>query len=57
MRVRWWAQPVAKEYGDDATSLGLDFVPVVGDAKGIAEVFTGCDLVTGGELGHWRWLE
>ncbi|MEM8535049.1 MAG: polymorphic toxin-type HINT domain-containing protein [Chloroflexota bacterium] len=33
----------------------LDFIPVVGDVKGLIEVFTGCDLVTGEDLGHWRW--
>jgi hypothetical protein len=50
------AAPLAQEYGDDATSIGIDFVPVIGDGKGIVEAFTGCDLVTGEELGHWRWL-
>ena len=34
---------------------GLDVLPVVGDAKGLAEVFTGEDIVTGEKLGHWRW--
>ena len=34
----------------------LDLLPGVGDAKGLIEVFTGCDMVTGEDLGHWRWL-
>ena len=33
-----------------------DLAPVVGDVKGFVEVFTGCDLVTNEDLGHWRWL-
>lgn len=39
-----------------ATSIGLDFVPVVGDAKGVYEAATGYDMVTGEPLGNWRWL-
>jgi hypothetical protein len=39
-----------------ATSMGLDFVPVVGDVKGVAEAATGRDLITGEELGDWRWF-
>jgi hypothetical protein len=38
------------------TSLAVDFTPVIGDAKGLVEVFTGKDLITGEDLGHWRWL-
>jgi RHS repeat-associated protein len=34
---------------------GLDVAPVTGDIKGFLEVFTGCDLVTGDDLGAWRW--
>jgi RHS repeat-associated protein len=34
---------------------GLDVAPVTGDIKGFLEVFTGCDLVTGEDLGAWRW--
>ncbi|GAB4206675.1 MAG: hypothetical protein OHK0022_34000 [Roseiflexaceae bacterium] len=34
----------------------VDFIPVVGDVKGFIEVFTGTDLLTGEELGHWRWV-
>jgi RHS repeat-associated protein len=33
----------------------LDFTPGVGDVKGLIEVFTGCDIVTGEDLGNWRW--
>lgn len=36
-------------------SAGLDFIPFVGEAKGLIEVFTGKDLVTGEDLGAWRW--
>ena len=39
-----------------ATSIGIDFIPVVGDLKGVAEAATGYDLVTGESLGNWRWL-
>ena len=39
-----------------ATSIGIDLIPVVGDVKGLVEVATGCDLVTGESLGDWRWL-
>jgi hypothetical protein len=35
-------------------SLVLDFVPIVGDAKGIAEAFTGRDLLTGEQLEPWE---
>ena len=38
------------------TSIGIDFIPVVGDLKGLGEAATGCDLVTGESLGNWRWL-
>lgn len=36
-------------------SAGIDFIPVVGEIKGLIEVFTGTDLVTGEDLGAWRW--
>ena len=36
-------------------SAGIDFIPVVGEVKGLIEVFTGTDLVTGEDLGAWRW--
>jgi hypothetical protein len=39
-----------------ATSIGIDFIPIVGDLKGLGEAATGCDLVTGESLGDWRWL-
>jgi len=34
---------------------GIDVIPGIGDVKGLIEVFTGCDIVTGEDLGHWRW--
>lgn len=37
-----------------ALSLVLDFVPIVGTAKGIAEAVTGRDLLTGEELAAWE---
>nr|MCU0494529.1 pre-toxin TG domain-containing protein [Chloroflexaceae bacterium] len=36
-------------------SVALDVIPIVGEIKGFIEVFTGRDLVTGEDLGHWRW--
>jgi hypothetical protein len=39
-----------------ATSIGVDLIPVVGDLKGVGEAATGCDMVTGESLGHWRWF-
>jgi hypothetical protein len=38
------------------TSPVLNVIPVIGQAKGIAEAVVGCDIVTGEELGVWRWL-
>jgi hypothetical protein len=38
------------------TSIGIDFIPIVGDLKGLGEAATGCDMVTGESLGNWRWL-
>jgi hypothetical protein len=35
-------------------SLALDFVPVVGDVKGVVEAVTGRDLLTGEELEPWE---
>jgi hypothetical protein len=37
------------------TSPVLNVIPVIGTAKGIAEAVVGCDIVTGEELGVWRW--
>ncbi len=37
-------------------SAALDFLPVIGDIKGVIEAFTGCDLITGEDLGPWRWM-
>ena len=42
--------------GKTAASIGLDFVPVIGDVKGVIEAGTGYDLVTGESLGNWRWF-
>jgi|GEM_PF-4679259 len=39
-----------------ATSIGIDFIPIVGDVKALGEAATGCDLVTGQSLGNWRWM-
>jgi RHS repeat-associated protein len=33
----------------------VDVTPGVGDVKGLIEVFTGCDIATGEDLGAWRW--
>jgi hypothetical protein len=33
----------------------LNVIPGIGQAKGIAEAIVGCDIVTGEELGVWRW--
>ncbi|NOK62648.1 MAG: hypothetical protein GFH27_549293n106 [Chloroflexi bacterium AL-W] len=41
--------------GGTAASIGADLTPIVGEIKGFIEVFTGRDLITGEELGHWRW--
>lgn len=37
-------------------SMALDFVPVVGTAKGLVEAATGRDLITGQELAWWERL-
>jgi hypothetical protein len=37
------------------TALAVDVTPVVGDLKGLIEVGTGRDLITGEDLGNWRW--
>jgi len=44
------------EFIDQGASLAVDFTPVVGDVKGLIEVGTGKDLITGESLGAWRWL-
>jgi hypothetical protein len=41
----------AKPWGGAAA----DLTPIVGDAKGLLEVFTGCDLLTGEDLGWFRY--
>jgi hypothetical protein len=47
--------PSEPSLGATALSVVLDFIPVVGELKGLAEVVTGHDLVTGEDLGAWRW--
>lgn len=37
-----------------ALSLTLDFIPIIGDAKGLIEMATGRDLLTGEELEPWE---
>ncbi|WP_245700238.1 pre-toxin TG domain-containing protein, partial [Paenibacillus glacialis] len=37
-----------------ATSMGLDFVPILGNAKGILEAIVGRDLITGDKLAPWE---
>jgi hypothetical protein len=44
------------EFIKQGASLAVDFTPGLGDAKGLAEVFTGKDLITGDSLGAWRFL-
>jgi hypothetical protein len=56
-----YVPPSACETGpvtDEAktTSVGVDLVPVVGDIKGVHDAVTGCDMVTGEQLGSWRWF-
>ncbi len=68
--VGWvWRDPTCQFIGWDRTlrgdlewaeaipwaGAGVDFSPVGGDLKGFIEVFTGRDLVTGEDLGAWRW--
>jgi YD repeat-containing protein len=38
----------------EALSLMLDFIPIVGDIKGLAEAVTGKDLITGRKLEGWE---
>jgi hypothetical protein len=38
------------------TAAAVDFTPIIGDLKGVVEVVTGQDLVSGERLGNWRWL-
>jgi hypothetical protein len=41
-------------WGWTAGSVTVDLIPIAGEIKGLIEVFTGTDLVTGEELGWWR---
>lgn len=45
------------EFINQGASLAVDFTPGLGHAKGLAEVFTGRDLITGESLGAWRFLD
>jgi RHS repeat-associated protein len=51
--------PVSQQSNQQAaansTSTVINFIPGIGDAKGLAEVITGKDLITGEGLGNWRW--
>jgi RHS repeat-associated protein len=44
------------EFIKQGSALAVDFTPGAGDLKGLAEVFTGRDVITGESLGNWRWL-
>lgn len=50
------AQARRMQTAQQAAGVAIDFTPVIGDAKGLVEVFTGRDLATGERLGGWRWL-
>ncbi|WP_353780274.1 polymorphic toxin-type HINT domain-containing protein, partial [Winogradskyella sp. 3972H.M.0a.05] len=45
-----------RQMPDEAVGVMADFTPGLGDLKGLVEVFTNKDLVTGEELGGWRYL-
>ncbi|MEF2969293.1 RHS repeat-associated core domain-containing protein [Paenibacillus sp. M1] len=47
---KWW------ELFKTGVSIALDFVPVIGNAKGIVEAITGRDLITGEKLAAWERL-
>ncbi len=48
--------PADAELAKTTASIGLDVIPVVGEVKGLIELVTGKDLVTGEDLGAWRWV-
>jgi preprotein translocase subunit YajC len=43
-----------KVYGKEVLSAIIDVMPYLGDAKALAELFAGKNLVTGEDLGWWR---
>ncbi|WP_435924041.1 RHS repeat-associated core domain-containing protein [Paenibacillus sp. DYY-L-2] len=45
---KWW------EVFKTGVSMALDFVPIIGNAKGIIEAVTGRDLITGEKLAAWE---
>ena len=47
-------QAANRARAEQAASLVIDVGSVAGDVKGLIEVFTGRDLVTGEDLGNWR---
>lgn len=53
-RYQGWSNPNwqdARPWGGAAA----DLAPGLGDVKGLIEVLTGCDLITGEDLGWWRY--
>ncbi|WP_110931549.1 RHS repeat-associated core domain-containing protein [Paenibacillus bouchesdurhonensis] len=51
---RSFTQSKAWKFIKTGTSMALDFVPVVGNAKGIIEAVIGRDLITGEKLAPWE---
>ncbi|ANS75330.1 hypothetical protein AWM70_12530 [Paenibacillus yonginensis] len=45
---KWW------KVFQTGVSLALDFVPIIGNAKGLVEAVTGRDLITGQKLAAWE---
>jgi hypothetical protein len=45
---------VVKDEAPGLVSLALDFVPIVGQIKGVAEAILGQDLITGRQLADWE---
>jgi RHS repeat-associated protein len=52
--IEW--EPITWDEFVGSSSTVIDVTPGVGDVKGLIEVFTGCDIITGEDIGHWRWL-
>ncbi len=50
------ANPTNAGWALGPISIGVDFTPGYGDAKGLVEVWTNEDMATGEELGNWRYL-
>ncbi len=47
---------VSEEEKKLTAGMKLDMIPVIGDVKGLIEVFTGEDIVTEQKLGAWKYL-